>query len=62
MGSSEMTCALDLDCSAPAFCTGSCQNMYYEMSNTPEDPALQARNHCTVTTFKCKKSAAQGSR
>lgn len=55
MGNSEMVCTADLDCRIQAFCTGRCQNMYYELSNTPEDPTLATRNHCNVLAFKCKK-------
>lgn len=56
MGNSDMVCMADLDCREQALCTGRCQNMYYEMSNTPEDPALAGRNQCTVLSFKCKKA------
>lgn len=58
MGNSEMVCTADLDCKAQAFCTGRCQNMYYELSNTPDDPALAGRNHCTVLAFKCRKGGS----
>ncbi len=57
MGSAEMVCQIDLDCRTKAFCTGKCRNMYYEMSNTPDDPAMKDRNHCSVTAFKCQKGA-----
>jgi hypothetical protein len=60
MGNPEMVCQVDLNCKTPAFCSGNCRNMYYEMSNTPGDPSVQNRNHCTVTTFKCKKKSAKG--
>jgi len=62
MGSTGMECRVDLECKTPAFCTGTCRNMYYEMSNTPHDPAVQDRNHCAVVTFRCKKSAVRAGR
>jgi hypothetical protein len=56
MGNSQMLCSVDLECKTKAFCTGRCQNMYYELSNFPDDPALVDRNSCRVLTLKCNKT------
>ena len=55
MGRWDMVCSLDMDCKAPAFCTGTCKNLYYETSNTPEDLELLDRNHCTLISYRCEK-------
>lgn len=41
-------CAISLECSAKAFCTGDCRNMYYETANA--DPS---KNKCKVKSFSC---------
>jgi hypothetical protein len=58
MGSWDMVCSLELDCKQPAFCTGSCKNLYYETSNTPEDLGLLDRNHCSLSSYHCEKPPA----
>lgn len=55
MGKWDMICNVDLDCKGPAFCVGSCRNLYYETSNTPEDLGLLDRNHCVLTSYRCEK-------
>lgn len=60
MGNKELVCKIELVCKKAAFCTGGCKNMYYESSNTPLDPTLQGRNHCTISTFKCDKASGSG--
>jgi len=55
MGSWDMVCQLELDCRQPAFCTGGCRNHYYEVSNTPADPALADRNQCALSSYRCER-------
>ena len=48
------TCAIDIECSSKAFCTGECRNMYYETSNAPGDNLSPDRAKCRVTYFSCE--------
>lgn len=54
----DSTCAIDIECSSKAFCTGECRNMYYETSNSPGDNISPDRNKCKVTYFSCEPKAA----
>jgi hypothetical protein len=52
----DSSCAIDLECSSKAFCTGDCRMMYYEVANTPGDSFAPDRNKCRVHYFSCEKS------
>lgn len=54
----DSSCAIDIECSSKAFCTGECRNMYYETSNAPGDNISPDRNKCKVTYFSCEPKAA----
>lgn len=54
----DSTCAIDIECSSKAFCTGDCRNMYYETSNLPGDALAPDRNKCKVTYFSCEPKAS----
>lgn len=61
MIAADAECSLNLTCTAKAFCTGDCRNMYYELSNAGEvvinaaQPA--AVNRCMLTSFSCARKA-----
>jgi|GEM_PF-5651544 len=57
----ESNCAIDIECSTKAFCTGDCKNMYYEVANAPGDTYAPERNKCRVQYFSCEKAGAPGS-
>lgn len=50
----DSTCAVDIECSSKAFCTGECRNMYYETSNAAGDALSPDRNKCKVTYISCE--------
>jgi hypothetical protein len=53
----DSSCAIDIECSAKAFCTGDCRMMYYEVANTPGDTLAPDRNKCRIQYFSCEKGA-----
>ena len=54
----DSACNLELVCKTKAFCTGDCRNMYYEMTNSPNDTVFPERNNCTLESFTCEKRSA----
>lgn len=56
IGSWDSVCSVDLDCTAKAFCTGDCKNMYYELTNAPANPAASEKNRCQIHYLSCEKS------
>ena len=53
LASSRHTCSIDLECKAKAFCTDNCRSLYYELSNSPADPALADKSNCVLRAFSC---------
>ncbi len=53
-------CKVKLQCSTNAFCTGTCKNFYYELSNGPADPARREHSRCAIQELDCADSVAQG--
>lgn len=48
------TCTLELECKVKAFCTGAdCRNMYYEMTNAPQDLQFAPRDKCRLKSYSC---------
>ena len=57
LASSRHTCSIDLECKAKAFCTDNCRSLYYELSNSPADPALADKSNCVLRAFSCLTEA-----
>jgi hypothetical protein len=55
----ESLCAMDIECSSKAFCTGDCKHMYYEVANAPGDAGAPDRNKCKIHFFSCEKAPAE---
>lgn len=56
MGSLNAVCAIDISCSQKAFCTGDCKQMYYEVSNLPNEQIPADHNRCKIQSFSCEKA------
>jgi hypothetical protein len=54
-------CSIDVECSAKAFCTGDCRDMYYELAGAQGEAAAPDRNRCKIQFLSCKGQLAAAS-
>lgn len=55
----DSSCAMDIECSSKAFCTGECRHMYYEVANAPGDNLSPDRAKCKILYLTCEKGGAK---
>jgi hypothetical protein len=49
----DYNCSAELDCDTKAFCTDTCKDMYYELSNVMPTTPTVGENHCRIVSFSC---------